>query len=73
MLTLRDGRTFERHVAHNLGTPDNPMSDGQLADKLVGLATPVLGSALAEQIAATCWRLMDLPDVREVPDLTVPS
>ena len=48
------------------------MSDGQLEAKLVGLATPVLGSAIAEQIAATCWRLTDLADVRAVPDLTVP-
>ena len=27
VLTLRDGRRLERHVAHNLGTPDNPMTD----------------------------------------------
>jgi 2-methylcitrate dehydratase PrpD len=72
VLTLRDGRTLERHVAHNLGTPDNPMSDEQLEAKLIGLATPVVGGAIAEQIAATCWRLTDLPDVREVSDLTVP-
>ena len=73
VLTLRDGRTLERHVAHNLGTPDNPMTDGKLEDKLVGLASPVLGSARAEQIAATCWRLVELPDVRAVPELTVPA
>ncbi len=73
MLTLRDGRTLERHVAHNLGTPDNPMTDEQLEDKLLGLATPVLGSARAEQVAATCWRLLELPEVRAVADLTVPG
>ena len=43
VLTLRDGRTLERHVAHNLGTPDNPMTDRQLEDKFVALAAPVLG------------------------------
>jgi 2-methylcitrate dehydratase PrpD len=73
VLTLKDGRTLERHVAHNLGTPDNPMSDEQLADKLVGLATPVLGSARADEIAAACWRLTELSDFRAVPDLTVPA
>ena len=71
-LTLRDGRRLERHVAHNLGTPDNPMSDKQLEDKLLGLATPVLGSARAEQVAARCWRLLDLSDVRALAELTVP-
>ena len=43
VLTLRDGRTLERHVAHNLGTPDNPMTDQQLEDKFLALASPVLG------------------------------
>ena len=73
MLTLRDGRTLDRHVAHNLGTPDNPMSDPQLEEKFVGLAAPVLGRPRAEEIAATCWRLLDLADVREVANLTVPG
>jgi 2-methylcitrate dehydratase PrpD len=73
VLTLKDGRALERHVAHNLGTPDNPMTDSQLEGKLVGLATPVLGSARAAQIAAACWRLLETPDVRALADLTVPA
>ena len=44
----------------------------QLEAKFVGLATPVLGPR-ADQVAAACWRLMELPDVRVVPDLTVPG
>jgi 2-methylcitrate dehydratase PrpD len=73
VLTLRDGRTLDRHVAHNLGTPDNPMTDEQLEDKLIGLAAPVLGRGPAEQIAETCWRLLELPDIRVLPELTVPG
>ncbi|GFG53157.1 2-methylcitrate dehydratase [Mycolicibacterium agri] len=73
VLTLRDGRTLERHVAHNLGTPDNPMTDEQLEEKLIGLATPVLGGARAKEIAATCWRLLDLADVCTVVDLSSPE
>ncbi|RDH80418.1 MmgE/PrpD family protein [Mycolicibacterium moriokaense] len=72
-LTLKDGRTLDRHIAHNLGTPDNPMSDKQLQDKFVGLASPVLGGDRAAQIAATCWRLTELADVREVANLTCPA
>ena len=71
VLTLKDGRTLERHVAHNLGTPDNPMSDGNSTDKFVGLATPVLGSARADEIAATCWRLIELPDIRTLINLSI--
>lgn len=73
VLTLTDGRTLERHVAHNLGTPDNPMSDGQLEEKCVGLVTPVLGAQRAQHVAATCWRVLELPDVRAVANLTVPG
>lgn len=73
VVTLADGRTLERHVAHNLGTPDNPMSDEQLQEKFVGLAAPVLGADRADPVAATCWRLLELPDIREVPNLTVPD
>ena len=71
VLTLKDGRTLERHVAHNLGTPDNPMSDRQLTDKFVGLATPVLGSARADEIASACWRLIELPDIRTPINLSI--
>jgi 2-methylcitrate dehydratase PrpD len=73
VLTLRDGRTLERHVAHNLGTPDNPMTDAQLEEKLIGLATPVLGGARAKEIAETCWQLLDLADVCTVVDLSTPE
>jgi 2-methylcitrate dehydratase PrpD len=71
VVTLRDGRMLERHVAHNLGTPDNPMTDEQLEEKFVGLAAPVLG-ARAEQIAATCWRLLELSDIRTPIRLSIP-
>jgi len=72
VLTLKDRRTLDREVAHNLGTPDNPMSDAQLEEKFLGLATPVLGAPRSEEVAAACWRLLELPDIREVPNLTVP-
>jgi 2-methylcitrate dehydratase PrpD len=72
-LTLRDGRSLERRVAHNLGTPDNPMSERQLEDKFIALAAPVLGGDRAEQIARTCWRIRELDDVRQLVELTVPG
>jgi 2-methylcitrate dehydratase PrpD len=71
-LTLRDGRRLERLVAHNLGTPDNPITDEQLEEKFTGLAAPVLGGDRASQVASLCWRLTDLADIREVAHLTVP-
>lgn len=73
VVNLRDGRSFERHVAHNLGTPDNPMTDRHLEDKFVGLAAPVLGAARTEELARTCWRLEELDDFSALLELTVPA
>ena len=73
VLTLRDGRTLERHVAHNLGTPDNPMTDQQLEDKFLALASPVLGQDRAAQVASMCWGMLELDDVSALVLLTVPQ
>jgi 2-methylcitrate dehydratase PrpD len=72
VLSLRDGRTLQRHVAHNLGTPDNPMTDQQLEEKFLALAAPVLGQAGAERLASTCWGFLELDDVSTVVELTAP-
>jgi 2-methylcitrate dehydratase PrpD len=73
VLTLRDGRTLERHVAHNLGTPDNPMTDRQLEEKFAALASPVLGRARTEELAANSWKVLELDDIRALMVLTVPD
>lgn len=73
VVTLRDGRSLERHVAHNLGTPDNPMTDSQLEEKYHSLAAPVLGAARARQLAQTAWQLGELTDIVDVVALTIPS
>ena len=73
VVSLRDGRTLERRVAHNLGTPDNPMTDQQLEDKLIALAAPVLGQGRTEQLAETCWKLLELDDIRALFEQTTPD
>jgi 2-methylcitrate dehydratase PrpD len=73
VLTLHDGRMLERCVAHNLGTPDNPMTDQQLEQKFTALASPVLGKQRTEELAAVCWKFLELGDVCELVDLTVPA
>ncbi|MGH3306368.1 MAG: MmgE/PrpD family protein [Nocardioides sp.] len=73
VVTLRNGRKLEHAVAHNLGTPDNPMSDDQLTDKASELAGPVLGAESARRLTSTASRLLDLRDLRTVLDLAVPS
>jgi 2-methylcitrate dehydratase PrpD len=69
VLSLGDGRTVERYIAHNLGTPDNPMSDRQLEDKFLALAAPVLGDPVALRLAGTCWRMLELDDISRLVTL----
>lgn len=73
VVMLQDGSTLERHVAHNLGTPDNPMSDRQLEDKFSALAAPVIGADRTQELAATCWKLMEIGDIRDLIGLAVPT
>jgi 2-methylcitrate dehydratase PrpD len=72
VVTLHDRRRLDRAVRHNLGTPENPMSDQQLEEKMLALATPVLGESAAQRLAGCCWNLTELTDVREVLDASVP-
>jgi hypothetical protein len=37
------------------------------------LAVPVLGQARTEQLAKTCWRFLELDDVRGLLDLALPA
>jgi 2-methylcitrate dehydratase PrpD len=74
----RDGFTsstepVEGHRGFLHGTPDNPMSDGQLEDKFVALAAPVLGSEQALELARVSWGLEQFADLAGLLELTVPQ
>ncbi len=54
------GRSFARAVDEPLGAPRNPLDDGALGDKYLGLAGPVLGAERARATLALLWRLDEL-------------
>ena len=62
-LTLVDGTVLSRDVAHNKGTPGNPMSDDELEEKFLDLAGMVLDPSRARQLADLCWDLENVDDV----------
>ena len=61
---LSDGRRIERHVQFAKGAPQNPLTDGELADKVAALIDPVLGASRRGEITATIARLEELDDLR---------
>jgi 2-methylcitrate dehydratase PrpD len=70
---LRDGRVLERHVDHQLGSIERPMSDSELVAKLHDLADPMLGAARVAELARACWEIERLTDASTLVRLCVPG
>ncbi|MGH2365680.1 MAG: MmgE/PrpD family protein [Chloroflexota bacterium] len=70
-LRLRDGRTASTRVAAARGTPENPLTDGELAEKVRQLAAPALGTARCEALIAAVRALDAVDDVAELATATV--
>lgn len=47
-VTMRTGERHEEYVAHNLGTPGNPMTTDDIERKFLSCAAPALGTRAAE-------------------------
>jgi 2-methylcitrate dehydratase PrpD len=56
-ITMRDGTTVDHVVQANRGTPDNPLSDDDLAAKLRSIAVPRIGVQGANELLSRCWEL----------------
>jgi len=68
-----DGRTLETEVLFRKGSPEDPMSADELRGKFLGLASPVLGAARAQALAAAVDRLERLDDAGELVSLLQPG
>lgn len=68
-VTTTDGRTLRHHARAVLGTPENPMSAGQVADKARELMAGPLGAAAADRLIARVLDLDSLDDVRALRPL----
>jgi len=61
-----DGRTVTEEVIYPSGHFRNPMTDRQLSEKFLRLASPVLGRERAEELHGLAWRLPDLDDLSRI-------
>lgn len=52
-----DGRCLSHHQPNRKGDPEDPLSDADLADKLLELASPVIGTPRAQALLEQIWRL----------------
>lgn len=56
-LTLASGRVLRAHVPHARGSRERPLTDAELAAKVMAMAVPVVGEAKACQLLALCEAL----------------
>ncbi len=56
-IETRDGRRMEHLQPTRKGDPDAPLTDTELDEKYMELATPVLGTARAQQLLGQLWKL----------------
>jgi 2-methylcitrate dehydratase PrpD len=56
-ITLRDGRRFSHFQPDRKGDPELPLSDAELGDKLIELASPVIGDGAARALLDKLWAL----------------
>lgn len=64
-----DGRSARHHARAVRGTPDNPMTIGEIETKAIDLVVPVLGQAKAEGLVRTIPDLGALRSVRALRPL----
>ncbi len=65
-ITLRDGSTLKKQVAHCIGSKDRPMTDREIEIKFEGLAEDVLTPDKTAAVIRDCWRLESLEDAAAV-------
>jgi len=58
-----DGRKLKHFQPTRKGDPDLPLSDDELNDKFLELASPVVGNAVARRLLDALWSLEKLPTV----------
>ena len=69
-ITLTDGRTFTQGVEHSTGAPENPLTDGQLDEKLRALAGDVMPDNAVETLLSALWDLDQADNVNDVVQQT---
>ena len=56
-IATHDGRSEQYLQPTRKGDPEQPLSDAELDDKFLELATPVLGAGQSQALLARLWRL----------------
>ena len=72
-ITLKDGRTFTKHIEHAIGSVQRPLSTEHLESKFSDQAKAALPVSQIEDVMALCWQIEELDKVSEISLATVPT
>jgi 2-methylcitrate dehydratase PrpD len=72
-MTLKDGRTLERHIEHAAGSVARPMSDADLEAKFRALAKGILPAAQTDKLIRLCWDIGQLKNAAQIARAAVPA
>jgi aconitate decarboxylase len=61
-----DGKSHSRDVWHRRGSPENPVSRGEVEEKFSGNVDQLLSADAAQRLQSLAARLETLPDAREI-------
>jgi 2-methylcitrate dehydratase PrpD len=61
VLTLKDGRRFEKFIEHAVGSVDHAMTDSDLEAKFSGLADNILSKDRVRRLMDLCWKMETAP------------
>jgi 2-methylcitrate dehydratase PrpD len=68
-VTLANGTRLKQRVDNVRGTPENPMTRGEIVTKARELMNPVLGATVAAKLIDTIMSLDAVKDIRELRPL----
>ncbi|MGI4985386.1 MAG: MmgE/PrpD family protein, partial [Janthinobacterium lividum] len=72
-ITLKDGRTLHKFIAHAIGSQEVPMTDQQLEAKFEGLAEGILSKDAIRVLMDRCWQVEGLPSAAAIAQAAVPK
>ena len=72
-ITLKDGRTLHRFIAHAIGSVEVPMTDKQLEAKFADLADGILSASAIQRVIEACWSVESLTSAGEIAKISLPA
>lgn len=73
VIYLENGTTFEAHIPHASGTPQNPVTDENLSCKYMRMAEKVIGADKAKILAEKIWAADKIDNFQNLVALTTPA